>query len=294
MKIDKQKTFSDKKVDFGYVIRTTVCAAAFILAAAYFSSSCAGLAGNYLMLINFKSQVAISWLIHFLLSATLFIVMLGVTAALIRPMWIAMVTYLFSAVLYIRFLGFSPATLITATVFVVILVLYLLSAAYLFGNQIKPSTHPLVEKKILVCSLLAALIAVSVGMGVGNDMTKRGSVIPPELKSYYSQFMMDVMKGQVDAQKATEKQKQVVLEEAKKNVNDTIVKMENDLKPFQLHISIFFGVLAFFAFQIVLFFVGILSMLLVPLLFWILKITHFTHTVNEKCDVTRLTLGSVS
>lgn len=281
-----------KKVDLGYVIRTAVCVLAFLASAMYFFHVCGGVADNYLMFAGFTARTAILWFVNFAASAALFVIMIGVTAALIRPTWIAMATYAVAAGLYIFFVGSSVVTWVAAGVSVAILVLYLVAEVHLFGNQIKASTHPLGEKKMLICTLLAVLISVSIAVGYMTDSVKRSYVLPPEAKTVYSQYMMKMAEGQLDAQKAIARQKETALKTVEKNINDLVTKAEEAIKPVQKYIPVILGFFAFFLFQMVLIFVGIIAMLFVPLLFWILKITHFTHVVTEKCEVTRLTLKS--
>lgn len=281
-----------KKVDSGYVIRTAVCVLAFLATAVYFFHLCSGVADNYLLFTAFTKKTAITWFVNFAVSAALFIIMLGVTAALVRPTWIAMAAYAVAAGLYIFFVGSGIVTWVAAGVSVAVLVSYLIAEVHLFSNQIKVSTHPLGEKKMLICTLLAALISVSVAVGYMNDSVKRNYVLPPEAKTVYSQYMMKLAEGTIDAQKPTARQKETALKEAEKKVNDLVVKTEDTIKPVQKYIPVILGFFAFCVFQMVLIFVGIFAMLFVPLLFWILKITHFTHIITEKCEVTRLTLKS--
>lgn len=281
-----------KKVDLGYVIRTAVCVLAFLAAASYFFHVCGGVADNYLLFTAFTKKTAIAWFVNFAVSAALFVIMLGVTAALVRPTWVAMATIAFAAGLYVFFVGSGVVTFVTAGVSVAILVSYLIAEVHLFGNQIKASTHPLGEKKMLICTLLAALISVSIAVGYMNDSVKRNYVLPPEAKTAYSQYMVKLASSQIDAQKPTARQKETALKAAEKNINDLMTKTEEAIKPVQKYVPAILGFFAFFLFQMVLIFVGIIAMLFVPLLFLILKITHFTHIVTEKCEVTRLTLES--
>ncbi|MFA5948467.1 MAG: hypothetical protein WC806_05915 [Candidatus Gracilibacteria bacterium] len=282
-----------KKIDVWYIVRTAVCVVAFLAAALYFAHVCGVVAGNYLILFSPELKTIISWFGSFVLSVILFIIMVGVTAALVRPTWIAMIAYAVSALLYILFVGANTATWIVAAVSVVILILYLLLEVHLFSNQIKASTHPLGEKKMLICLLLALLIAVSIGVGYNNDSLKRNYVIPPELKTTISIYMLNAATTQVNAQEGIkDEQKKTAIESVKKTVDESVVKLEDGAKPYQKYIAIFLGVMAFSLFQIILIFVGIIAMIFVPLLFWILKLTHFTNIETEKCEVTRLTLKS--
>lgn len=283
---------TNENIDWGYIIRTASCVITFLIAAAYFSYTCSTVVNNYGLLFQPTSAAAISWFINFAISAALFIIMLGVTVALIRPIWIAMVTYAISAIMYVIFIGPNIATWITAGILFAILLVYSLAEVKLFKNQIKASTHPLGEKKALICTLLAVLLSVAVAVGYDKDATKRNFIIPPETETAFSQYLVNSAKTQIDAQKGTDQEKKAALEKATTDVKSLIEKQKEALKPAKTYIPYMLGISVFLIFQMILIFVGILSMIFVPLLFWILNITHFTHTITEQCEVSRLTLKS--
>lgn len=280
------------KIDWGYIIRTTFCALVFLAATAYFSHVCLTLANNYALLVNPTSAASISWLINLGVSTILFMITLGVTVVLIRPTWIAMICYAISAALYVFFIGSGMATWITAGVLFVILLTYLISEVNLFKNQIKSSTHPLGEKKMLVASLLAALLSVAIGVGYYKDSVQRNFAIPPEAETAFSQYLIKTAKSQIETQKIEEKEKQAALGKVEENVKKIMEEQKKALEPIKTYIPYILGITAFFIFQMLLILVGIVSMIFIPLLFWLLSITHFTHITTERCEVTRLTLKS--
>ncbi|MEK7172319.1 MAG: hypothetical protein AAB739_05435 [Patescibacteria group bacterium] len=277
----------NKGIDVGYIIRIFACILAFLAAIIYFSYSCRVLVGNYLTIAT------VSWLINFAVASVLLMIMLSVTVVLLRPFWIAVITYGLGAVLYALMVGFSIAAWITAAVFFVLLVLYLFFEIGQLNNQIKFSTHPLGDKKILICSLLAVMISVAFGIGYAQDSVKRNYIVPPETKTFILQQAVNSAKTMLNSQKGTEQQKQVIFKQTEEKLKTMINDTENSLKPYQKYIPIVLGVLSFVFFQMVLFFISFISAIFTPLVFWLLKVSHFTHTAVEKCETQRLTLKTI-
>jgi len=276
----------NKKIDIGYIIRISSCILAFLGTVIYFSYSCKIIVNNYLTIAT------VSWLINCAVASVLFMIMLSVTAVLLRPFWIAIITYGAGAILFALMVGSAAAMWIAAGIFLIVLVLYLFFEIGQLKNQIKFSTHPLGDKKILICSLLAMMISVALGVGYLNDSTKRNYIIPPEAKTYLQQTMMNGAKTALNSQKGTEKQKQAALKQTEEKIKTMINDQENSLKPNQKYIPLTLGVFAFFFFQMALFLISLISAIFIPLVFWILKISHFTHTSVENCETQHLTLNT--
>ena len=255
----------NKGIDVGYIIRIFACILAFLAAIIYFSYSCRVLVGNYLTIAT------VSWLINFAVASVLLMIMLSVTVVLLRPFWIAVITYGLGAVLYALMVGFSIAAWITAAVFFVLLVLYLFFEIGQLNNQIKFSTHPLGDKKILICSLLAVMISVAFGIGYAQDSVKRNYIVPPETKTFILQQAVNSAKTMLNSQKGTEQQKQVIFKQTEEKLKTMINDTENSLKPYQKYIPIVLGVLSFVFFQMVLFFISFISAIFTPLVFWLLN-----------------------
>lgn len=284
----------NKGIDVGYIIRIFVCILAFLATIIYFSYLCKVVVNNYLILINPSTTTTIPWLINFAVASVLFMIMLGVTVVLLRPFWIAISTYGLGAILYSLMIGSASAAWIAAAVFLVSLILYLFFEIGQLNNQIKFSTHPLGDKKMLICSLLAIMISVALGIGYHQDSAKRNYVIPPETKTFVLQLAMNSAKTTLNAQKATEKQKQIALKQTGEKLQTMINDAEkNSLKPNQKYIPILLGILSFLCFQMVLFFISFIAAIFLPLVFWFLRISHFAHTAVEKCETQHLTVKTV-
>jgi hypothetical protein len=279
--------------DVGRIVRLIVCILAFLAATFYLAHSCATLANNLPMLITPSVEVTIPWAVHMTASVLAMIVMTGVAVALLRPVWIGILTFAVGALLFPLVVGFGISTGISATVLFAVLLLNLLFVNGQMKNQIKFSSHPMGEKKLIIATLLTALICVSFGISYTRDSAKRNYVFPPEATTLFTQSMMKVAHSQIDPQKAPEAQKQVALKEAEAKFQKMISDAEAKVKPQQKYIPIGLGVFTFFILQMVLLLLAILSAPLIPLVFLFLKLTHFTHTETEQCKVGRLTLKTI-
>lgn len=276
-----------KKLSLSFVVKTFVCGVAFILAALYFSSLCAEIAGDYSVL--FTDGVFII-LLKLAVAALIFLLMMSVVAALVRPIWIAMIVFVVAAFMYPLSVGFYGVTFIAALIELILTILYLLFASYQFKNQIKFSTHPLFGKKLLMSTLLAVLVAVSVVVGYDADSATKDYVIPPVAKTFYIEQMTTIFKNVIESQKGTDEQKGAALNEAVKGVSDAYDNAENELKSGKYYVGILLGILAFVVMQTAFILVAVLALLIVPPFFWILGIIRFTHVVTEKVEVSRVTL----
>lgn len=274
----------DKKIDVGYTLRTLVCVLAFIATIIYFSFSCKALANDYSAITNMQ------WWGNFAIASILFIIMLKVTVVLLRPFRITIVAYALGAIVYALIIGSSGATWIASAIFFIFLSLYLLLETIQLNNQIKFSLHPLSEKKILICSLLAMLISVALGSAYYRDSIKRNYIIPPEIKTFFTEQIMNGAKTLLTGQSGREKLKQTTLKQTEEKVQAMIDDGENSLRPNQKYIPIILGIISFFCFLFVLYFLSFVPAIFIPLIFWGLKISHFTHTAIEKREIQRLTL----
>lgn len=277
----------NSKKDIGYIIRIAVCCLAFLAAAAYFFYSCKILADNYLAIAS------MFWLVNFIAASIVFTVILALTVVLIRPFWIAIIAYGLGAVLYCFMIGFSKPVFIAAGLFLVLMVLYLSFEIRQLNNQIRFSTHPLGDKKILICLLLAVMISVAFGTGYLQDSIKRNYVVPSEIKTLLMNQMTNVAEKMLSGQKIAAQQKQAAIKQTKERMQGMMNDAEKNLKQAQKYIPIILGVVAFFCFQTVLFLLSFVSALLIPLAFWFLKTTHFIHIAVEKCETQHLTLRKI-
>jgi hypothetical protein len=281
------------KPDIGYIIKTLACVLAFIATVTYFSFVCGSLVKDYSVLINPSTAATVLWFGNLIVATLLFIAMSGLIAVLVRPAWIAFVACVIGSASYILILGPNQFTGAAAGILIIFLLVSLFFEVSQLENQINFSIHPLGGKKFITSCVLAILVSVAFGTGYVVDSTKNNYVLPPSFKSFYTQQITSVLQSVIGDQKGSAQQKAAALKQAEAKAESMFNDAEKNLKPQQKYISIVFGVVAFFVFQFLLLIVSMVSGFVTYLVFFILKITRFTHVAVEKRDVSRLTLKTV-
>lgn len=276
----------------GRIIKLIFCIIIFIAVSAFFAIVCRDLANDYLILADFTAGAALSWLINFGVSALLMLIMLGVTAVLARPFWLAVLVYFTAAAVYAAVMGMGNIPLIAGAAFFVGLFCYLISVVRQFNNQLRFSLRPFAEKKLLISFLLAALVSVSFALGYMKDSARDIYVLPPQartllIKQVESQFESFINK---QAPQITAEQKQEALRQTLGKTQGILNDMEKSAQPYKEFIPIAAGAIAFLVFQTALFLISLIAPLLLALLFLIFKLTHYIRTAVEKTEIKRITL----
>ncbi|MBI5152153.1 hypothetical protein HZA39_01345 [Candidatus Peregrinibacteria bacterium] len=288
--------FRSNKPNIGYIIKTAACIAVFFASMAFFSLMCKALVDNYIFLIAPTMKITVPWLIKLGISVLLILITLGIVAVLVRPVWLAIATLAAGSILYPLIAGGGYITWILAAVSCASL-----SGGYLYfvvkqmRNQVNFSTHPLGEKKLLVCSLLALLIAVSLGLGYAEDSARRNYIIVPEIKTLAQDYVVyqAIQIAVKQYPKITAKQKEAAAESVKKNMKKTFDDVEKNMEKYKSTLPVIFGAIAFMIFQMVLIFIAMIASIFSTFIFSLLRITHFTRITTETCEVKHLTLKTV-
>lgn len=283
-----------KKIDAVVVAKTSICVILLIVCVGFFAKVSASLSDDYFLLIMPTAAKTIPWLIRLAISSLLFAVSAGVVAVIVRPVWVAVLTYLAGAFVYVFVVGANNTTWIVAGIIFACMSLYALYVSKQLKNQVNFSLHPLSDMKMILFSLLAALISVSFALGYSTDSARHGGYIfPPEIKTLGVNYLYDQQKPLIEKQPGTKAQKEKALKAAREKMQSTIDDAEKAFKPIQTAIPAMLGASLFFIAQLVFILLSFVAMGLLSLLFFILKITHFTHLANEMREVTYITLEPV-
>lgn len=279
-----------QKVNVGYMIKTLVCVIAFLASVLFFAQVCNDLVGNYLILILPTVKITVPWLVQLCVAVLLIIVTLGITAVLVRPLWLTLIIYFLGSMVFALFTEGSPSVWIAAIVLFVSFTLYVFFIAKQLNNQINFSSHPLGDKKILICSVLAVLVSVSFGLGYVKDSTRRGYLIPPEIEASISNQVLNQTKDAVEKQKASAKEKQAALKTVQEKIQTAIDDTIKKIQPYQRYIPPLLGITAFFLFQMIFFILEIVASIMFGIIFFVLRKSHFAHVSSEMREITHLTL----
>lgn len=287
------KKRSPFKISAGYVIKTVVCALLFLASVAFFAYICRQLSDNYMLLLIPTTSATATWFGNLGVAIFVLAIMAGVVAILVRPYWIVIVTFLASAVLFPLMVESTFSTWIVAGIYAVLMGIYLLYVANQLRNQINFSAHPLSDMKLLLLTLLAVQVCVAFGLGYMHDASRRGYLIPPEIKAPIVNGLLGQAKGSIDQAKATPAQKKTALDDATKKSQTTVDDMEKQLQPVKNYIPVALGVILFFFLQTIFLILGFVPIVFARLLFMLLKITHFANVTVETKEVKHLTLKPV-
>ena len=284
------RTKKSARASFAFcVIKTALCCFAFFAATAFFFAVCRDLAHQYITIL-LPSVKVITLFIRLGVSVMLLTVTAGIMAVLVRPFWAALATYVLAGLLYPWLFEPSFGTWIVAGIFAISSFIFFFFIARSLQNQIHFSSHPIGNMKALLCATLAGLVSFSFALGYGADAGRRGFVFPPELKSAVTENIFSKIKAQIEIEAAPTAQKQAAMKAAHQKVQETVDGFEKQLKSYQHELPVFFAFLLFFVFQLVFLLVEWVAQIIFPIVFFILRVTHFAHLAVESQEVTRLTL----
>lgn len=278
----------------GYFIKTAVCVLAFLGAMAAFCFVCKTPADRYLLLLMPSREATLPWFAWFGVTILLVAVFAGVAAVLVRPFWVALLMMIAAAALYPLILGLNTATLVSAGVFALLMIAFLAFVSRQLKNQIHFSAHPLSDMKLLLLSLLLALVCVAFGSGYAADAARRNYVIPPEIRAPLTDAVFGFYKSTIESQAKQQNAKPAQVTAAMDSARQQALKMADDaeksIQPAKPFIPAALGVLLFLFLQSVFLILGFVPILIAGLVLWLLRLTKFARTEVETREVTHLTL----
>lgn len=281
---------ASKKLTAARIIKTTVCALAFLGVMAAFSYLGRELAGNYLLLILPQAGLTVSWLLRLGIFVVCLAVTINIMAVLVRPVWLVVITYFLAAVMYLLIIGADKVILIVAAVFFAGLLIRLISVVKQLDNQVNFSTHPLADKNFFFFSLLAMLVAASFWLGYSQDMARRAFVITPEIKSMIIDLSVGQTKNVIKKQHLPPAQEKAALAAARQKIQEMIESLEKSIKPFAQFIPLILAAVLLSLLTTIFLLLGIISFLILKILFILMRLTRFTNFTIETRETKRLTL----
>lgn len=276
--------------DAGYAFKTTLCALFFMAAAAFFAYSCGEVFENYLLLFAPTREQTLPWLIRLAVAALLFLLLFGVNAVLVRPILIAAGAIAGAMITYAMVLGGGAAVWIASGAVAVLFIAVLFSVVKQIENQVAFSSRPMGDKELALSSLLAVLVAASVGFGYALDASRNGYLVPPRVTAYIGQQASAYARTAIEAQPIPSFMKDGARAAVDEQVTAMLDGFQAKLRPYAAYAPYVIGLLAYFTFQLIFFVPGYVAALLLGPLLLLLRLTGFAHVRREMREVTRLTL----
>ncbi|MEY4723194.1 MAG: hypothetical protein RLZZ324_707 [Candidatus Parcubacteria bacterium] len=275
---------------YAVIAKTAACVLFFLAAATFFAGACAELAANYGMILV-PTAAILPWLIRILVSAFLTMLGFGVVAAMVRPLWVAMLVMAAAGALFALLLGGGVVAWAGAAAGAALLCGLLLGIAKGLENQIHFSVRPVSDKELKLSSILAVLVAVAVGMGYAADAGRGQYVIPPRIMVAIAAQLNGSIASLAQTQMVPAALRGAVQEAAKGQVAAMIAGFETMARPFAAYAPYVLGLVAYFTAQLAFYLPGLLASLLIGPVLWLLKMTGFVRESSGMEMVSRWGLG---
>jgi hypothetical protein len=256
-------------------LKTLLCIVAFLASTALFAFACGEVLVDYSILFAPSREQTLPWLIRIAAAALLFMITFGVTVVLVRPMALAAATLLGGMAIYALVLGGGLAAWCGAGAGAALLLSLLWSVVKQIENQVDFSLRPLIDKELVLCSVLALLIAVPAGLGYAVDAARGKYVIPPRITAFIQEQSGAYVEKMIGTEMVPEPMREAAAE----------------AEPYGQYVPYALGGIAYFWFQVAMFVPGFAAILLLGPIFFLLKLFRFAHFSKETRVVTRLTLA---
>lgn len=289
-KLPKFSSKGGNKLSAAHIIKTVVCVIAFLGVMAGFSYLCRELVNNYLLIVLPQAGVTVFWLVRLVIWVVCLAATINIMAVLVRPVWLVIATYFLAAIIYVLIVGADKAMLIIGLVFFAGLVSRLMFVVRQLNNQVNFSVHPLADKNSIFFSLLALLVAAGFWLGYSQDMTKRAFIFAPEIKSVIIDLSLGQTKSLVKKQNLPPAQEKMAITAASQKVQDMIDGFEKPLAPYARFVPIILAAILFSFLMTIFLLLGIVSFLVLKVIFVLMRLTRFTSFTTETREAKRLTL----
>lgn len=273
------------------LVKTATCVTLFVASMTFFADACADLMMNYSLLFAPSVDATVPWVVQIGISAFAVMLTFGLVATLVRPIALGAATMFAGAVVYALILGGGLAAWCAAAAGALMLIALLMNVTKQMENQIKFTLHPVSDKEFLLSSILAVLVATSVGLGYVEDAARGGYVVPPRLTGAFESQMSASVGAFMQTELVPAALRGAAQEAAKEQVAVMARGFERLAEPFAAYVPYVLGALAYFTAQIAFFIPGFVASLVIAPLVYFLKLIRFVHVSKESRIVTRLTFA---
>ena len=231
--------------------------------------------------LSFSNLYLLLWII---LAIALVFMTACLVAVLVRPFWLAIISYLLSGVALFMLWGkFGYMTLITSVVYVVVLMIFDKGINVELRERIRFSIQPLQDRKSVLVVFLVIMFCLSFYFGY-VEMTKiEGFKLP----GFITQISIKAAEGMVG--------EQMEPQERERLRNEINTRLENQLQEsigrIYLLVILIFTVIVFSAMELLTTLLFWIPVLFVSLIFYILAKLKITKQVVETKEVSHIALG---
>jgi len=266
--------------------------AVLLIAASWFFGIWCGRFGQAYTLLFQPGREILELGLWLLLAIMVVAVTAGLVAALLKPLWVAVVAFALSALAMILGwqVGIGPALLG--------LLYFLLSLPYARGvtrelnERLRFSVEPVSRGLSLLFMVLALVACGSLYLGYAAHIEREGFTLPPTFKEMMTRMTVVPIREAIEAQTdLTPQEKERALAEMEEGFEEMWMgPLEEMIKPYERLIPVVMAVGTFMTLQTILGFLSWIPGLILAVIFPLLQITGMTKVVRETREVERLVI----
>jgi hypothetical protein len=275
-----------------WAVKVSVLAILLLLAGLLFGRACGQLNQQYDLVLLLDASF-IQVLLFLLAAVAATAIAGGLTAALVRPLWLCAVFFVVSACAAFLGWGMSLHGALVALVYLLTSLLYCRGVATALDSRLKFSVEPISGSQSMLLTGLAIAASLSLYFGYAAEIEASGFTFPPALKDSIRQMAMAPMITQIEARTdLTSEEKDELLARTMQGFEEQwlgpVEQMLQSVEGFVPWIA------AFMLFQFLAVANALLSWVPVVILgaiFPVLTALGVTKKLTETREVERLTLG---
>jgi hypothetical protein len=275
-----------------WAVKIAVLAILLVLAGLLFGRACGQISRQYDLVLLLDASF-IQVLLFLLVAVAATAIAGGLTAALVRPLWLCAVIFVLSACAVFLGWGVSLHGAAVALVYLLVSLLYCRGVATSLDSRLKFSVEPISGSQSVLLTGLAIAASLSLYFGYAAEIEDAGFTFPPALRDTMRQMVMAPMTTQIEGRTdLTSEQKDALLAQVMQGFEEQwLGPVEESLQSVEGFVP---WIVAFMLFQLLTVVNALLSWVPVVILsaiFPVLTALGVTKKLTETREVERLTLA---
>jgi len=265
---------------------------ALLIVASWFFGIWCGRFGQAYTLFFQPGREILELVLWLLLAIAVVAVTAGLVAALLRPLWVAMVAFALSALAMILGwqVGIGPA--IWGLLYLLICLPYARGVTKELNERLRFSVEPVSRGLSLLFMALALVACGSLYLGYAAHIEKEGFTFPPPFKEMMTKMTIVPMREAIEARTdLTPQEKESALAEMEEGFEEMWMgPLEEMIKPYERLIPVVVAIGIFMTLQTILGLLSWIPGLILAMIFPLLRITGITKVMKETREVERVVI----
>ena len=282
---------ASREVPWGTIVKI-IFLALLLIAASYFFGIWCGRFGQAYTLFFQPGREILELGLWLLLAIAAVAVTAGLVAALLRPLWVAVVAFALSALAMVLGWQVAIGPALLGLFYLVICLLYARGVTKELSERVRFSVEPVSRGLSLLLVVLALVACGSLYLGYAAHIEGEGFTFPSTFKEMMTKMTIIPMREAIEARTdLTPQEKERALAEMEEGFEEMWMgPLEEMIKPYERLIPVVIAIGTFMTLQTILSLLSWIPGLVLAVIFPILQITGMTKVVRETREVERLVI----